>query len=151
MNKWRVVKLIFVFLIFLGLILYCAGGLVVSYDYHGNLPEPCRNCYLRTGRYKCSMNTQCIISYGNGKRECYCCPVCGFPQRQWLINHGYRIQKTLVTDYETEKLITATSAYYLIDSRIHGCCSPSVVAFQTKPQAERFQQIYGGTISHLSQ
>jgi hypothetical protein len=99
----------------------------------------------------CNGSTRCVLEYQDGKKEYYCCPGCGFPNRMQKLIKGEHIRRVTVIDFETGKTINAVGTYYLIGSKLRICCSPSILAFHTKSQAERFQQVYGGTISHLSQ
>lgn len=144
-------KKIYFVIFFFGLILA-----VLGFGYlHGfsNASQPVESyvCKSHGCDKVCNGSTRCVLEYQDGKKEYYCCPHCAFPERIWKLNHGEHIRKVTVIDFETGKTINAIGAYYLIDSKLHLCCSPSIIAFRTKRQADRFQQIYGGTISHLSQ
>ena len=143
-------KKIYIAVISIGLILAVIG---LGYLRGDSASQPIQSylCKSRGCTGVCNGSTRCILEYQDGKKEYYCCPHCAFPERMWKLGHGDRIRKVTVVDFETGKTINAVGAYYLIDSQLHGCCSPSIVAFRTKLQAERFQQTYGGAISHLSQ
>jgi len=143
-------KKIYIPVISIGIILVVIG-LGYLRGYSASQPIQSYLCKSRGRNGVCNGSTRCILEYQNGKKEYYCCPHCAFPERMWKLGHGDRIRKVTVVDFETGKTINAVGAYYLIDSQLHVCCSPSVVAFRTKLQAERFQQTYGGAISHLSQ
>jgi hypothetical protein len=141
-------KRIYISIILFGIILVIIG---LGYLYSSSASQPVYSflCKSRGCTSVCNGNTRCILEYQDGKKEYYCCPHCAFPERIWKLGHGERIRKTTVIDFETGKPINAVGAYYLVDSQLHLCCSPSILAFRTKLQAERFQQTYGGVITRL--
>jgi hypothetical protein len=134
----------------IGLFLAIIG---VGYLHGSSVSQPVQSyvCKSHGCEKVCNGSTRCILEYQDGKKEYYCCPSCGFPNRMQKLSHGEKIHRVMVVDFETGKTINAVSAYYLIGSKLKLCCSPSVLAFRTKLQTKRFQQVYGGTISRLSQ
>ncbi|MDI6784492.1 MAG: nitrous oxide reductase accessory protein NosL [bacterium] len=139
-------KKIYILVISIGIILVVVG---LGYLRGSSASQPIQSylCKSRGCNGVCNGSTQCIIQYWDGKKEYYCCPHCAFPERIWKLGHGDQIRKVTVVDFGTGKTINAVGAYYLVDSNLHLCCSPSIVAFRTKLQAERFQQNYGGVIT----
>jgi len=58
-----------------------------------------------------------------------------------------KIDKILVVDADTEKLIDATKAYYVVGSKVKGTMSmTSKIAFGSLEEAKAFQKAYGGEI-----
>jgi hypothetical protein len=49
-------------------------------------------------------------------------------------------------DYRTQKGINGLTAYYLKDSDEIPCCVPTVLAFETREEAEEFQTDHSGTV-----
>ena len=97
MNPSKVVK------IFDGFTVLCFVLLLgVTYNRNSGTPSSfCLHCKaeLTTG-HSCS---QCIMYHWNGRKECYCCPHCTFPEKVRETKLGYQIQKMTVKDFETRK------------------------------------------------
>jgi len=56
----------------------------------------------------------------------------------------------LVVDAETEKMIDAKTAHYVVGSKIRGTMSPiSKIAFASRAEAEAFRKRYGGKIMNF--
>ncbi len=121
----------------------------ITYNRNSAIPPPyCQHCKTTLStNHSCSL---CIIYYWNGRKECYCCPHCAFPEKVRETKLGYQIQKMTVMDFETGKGINAFKSYYLVGSRLKTCCTPSIVAFHDFHQAQRYQSQYGGAITQWS-
>lgn len=142
-------KKLYIAVIVLGLILVM-GGLGYLHNSDASQPVESYVCSSHGCDKVCNGSTRCVLEYQDGKKEYYCCPGCGFPNRMQKLSHGVTIHYVTVMDFETRKTLNAIGAYYLVGSKLQICCSPSILAFRTKHQAQRFQLAYGGTISHLS-
>ena len=114
-------------------------------------PTHCTHCQSELMDTSLQLNSQCKIYHWDGKVECYCCANCGFPERMKEIKEGYPIRKTIINDYETGKPLDIRNAYYLVGSKLKYCQTPSVLAFQTKREAEKYQLKYAGEITQLGQ
>lgn len=111
--------------------------------------EPCFMCQM-TPRSQ----TQMTLNLADGTAKRACCPHCGLHGLQMM---SARIVSALVTDFLRGNIITAQSAIYLVEPDITVCCTPTVLAFQRKDDAERFQKGFGGhlmrmdeTVTHLN-
>ncbi|PWH14650.1 MAG: hypothetical protein DDG59_12520 [Anaerolineae bacterium] len=71
-----------------------------------------------------------------------CCPHCGLMAYR---QHGDSWQ-TLATDFLHGHVITAFQAHYLIDLELTICCSPTVLAFDSRAEALKFQKGFGGRV-----
>ncbi len=115
----------------------------------GAAPESCFMCQM-TPRSQTQMTLN--LTEGGVKRAC--CPHCGLHGMQMMSG---KIVSALVTDFLRGNIINAQSAIYLVEPDITVCCTPTVLAFQRKDDAARFQAGFGGqlmgmiaTLDHLS-
>ncbi|NPA57864.1 MAG: DeoR/GlpR transcriptional regulator [Aquificae bacterium] len=72
-----------------------------------------------------------------------CCEHCGF-----LLHSKYEDKKVsaITYDFITENPISAINAWYVVGSSAVACCSPSVIPFASKSDAEKFQKGFGGEV-----
>lgn len=104
-----------------------------------------------------------VIELIDGRREHACCPRCGL---HFQIHNSQRVRAAWATDYLTGERIDPTEATYVEASDVMTCCStrplkrgpesaaqlvwdrclPALIAFQTREEAERFQQQHGGRL-----
>jgi hypothetical protein len=138
------------------LILALAGG--AAYILTLEQAPYCRVCHraMHTA-------TTCVISLGGGEDVEVCCPRCAFHFREGRSD----VESVLVADFDTGDKIEAVEAFYVEGSSVHLCCShqdiqkdasgaqyertwdrclPSLIAFRTLNAAEKFSQLYGGTV-----
>ncbi len=76
-----------------------------------------------------------------------CCPHCGLA----LFEHDTSAALMLVTDFLNGQMVSANDASYLLGSDVSSCCTPGILAFAGRGDAERFQTGFGGKIMNLSQ
>lgn len=98
--------------------------------------------------------TQMTLNLADGSAKRACCPHCGLHGLQMM---GNQIVSALVTDFLRGNIINAQAAIYLVEPDITVCCTPTILAFQRKDDADRFQKGFGGhlmsmdeTLNHLS-
>ncbi|RMA97681.1 NosL protein [Hydrogenothermus marinus] len=72
-----------------------------------------------------------------------CCEHCGF-----LLHKKYEDKEVsaITYDFITENPITAFNAYFVVASSAKPCCSPSVIPFSSKEDAEKFAKGFGGKV-----
>ncbi len=75
-----------------------------------------------------------------------CCPHCGISQIRALPAVG-----AFATDFLYGRLISADSGTYVVGSLVRLCCSPSVLSFESRDDAVRFQSGFGGRVLTLEQ
>ncbi|MCB9422827.1 MAG: DeoR/GlpR transcriptional regulator [Ardenticatenaceae bacterium] len=99
--------------------------------------------------------TPMTLNLADGSAKRACCPHCGLHGLQMM---GDQIVSALVTDFLHGTIINAQAAIYLVEPDITVCCTPTVLSFQKKDEALRFQKGFGGhlmsmdeTLDHLSQ
>jgi DeoR/GlpR family transcriptional regulator of sugar metabolism len=72
-----------------------------------------------------------------------CCEHCGFLMHERLRNEKVN---AITYDFITENPITAFNAYYVFGSSAIPCCSPSVIPFANREDAEKFSKGFGGEV-----
>ena len=99
-----------------------------------------------------SQRTVFIVKFENGEEKRACCAHCGL----MLQSRTQSVWQTMTADYLYGHMISAGQAYYVIGSEVNICCVPSVLAFGSKQEAEKFQKGFGGqllgmndTVRHL--
>ena len=122
-----------------------------------------------------SSGTPVLLQQGEHK---HWCPVCGMSLKMYYkTNHAVKlkngenrqycsirclaleydgikgeISEVLAVDADTEEMINAKNAFYLVGSKIPGTMSMvSKLAFKSKESAEKFQKEYGGEIKTFSE
>jgi len=120
-------------------------------------PEQCDVCYRPM-----HAETFYRIHLANGETKDVCCPRCGLRFQEGRDD----VVGVEVTDFYARKRVDATTAYYVENSPIHFCshadvqedrsgaqyevawdrCLPSLIAFASKDDAERFQRENGGNV-----
>ncbi len=105
--------------------------------------ESCFMCHM-TPRSQ----TQMTLNLANSTTKRACCPHCGLHGLQMM---GDQIVSALVTDFLRGNIINAQAAIYLVEPDITVCCTPTVLAFQRKDDANRFQQGFGGDLMSMDE
>ena len=72
-----------------------------------------------------------------------CCEHCGLMMHKKLENEEV---SALTYDFITENPVSALNAYYVVGSEAIPCCSPSVIPFASKTDAEKFAKGFGGKV-----
>ncbi|WP_448583296.1 DeoR family transcriptional regulator [Thermocrinis sp.] len=78
------------------------------------------------------------------KTVCACCAHCGFLLFNELQEN--ELQSCMTRDFISGNPINCFSAWYVVDSSAIPCCSPSVIAFGNKQDAEKFAKGFGGNV-----
>jgi nitrous oxide reductase accessory protein NosL len=101
----------------------------------------------------CSMNLKMFwktshwLTFSDGTKTGYCSIHCASVAYQ---ERAADIDRWEVVDYDTEKLIDARKAHFLIGSDLPGTMTPvSKLAFASVDVANRYQKEHGGTIGTL--
>ena len=110
----------------------------IQNDY-SNVPK-CKMC----GK-EASGKTICSISVSAGEKAKTCCARCGV-----LMLKRLGSQKGGSTEcYATGQRIGLKKAYYVVNSDVKICCSPSVLAFYSREEAEKFVETHHGEIKRF--
>ncbi len=86
------------------------------------------------------------LQFDDDEQKLACCPHCGL-----MMLNMQNPSRTLATDFLHGNKVNALQAIYLINPALKTCCSPAVISFATKDDAQRFQQGFGGELMNFSE
>lgn len=87
------------------------------------------------------------LALDNGEQKVACCAHCGVSAH---ILHRDRIVMALTADYLSGRQHSAQNSTFLMGSVASPCCHPSLLTFESREMAERFQAGFGGTLGTLN-
>jgi len=91
--------------------------------------------------------TAVILRSEQRGRMAACCPHCGLA----LLEHDASPGLMLVTDFLYHQMVSANDASYLVGSEVTSCCTPGILAFVNRGDAERFRKGFGGKVMGLAE
>lgn len=115
------------------------GAVLVSSPATGD--DRCLVCGMRARR-----RHQVLLHFADGSERRACCPHCGLLA---MAHSTQPIVAALVTDFLYERPIGARQATYVVAPAVSICCSPTVLAFEHRADAERFQSGFGGQVDQM--
>lgn len=77
-----------------------------------------------------------------------CCPHCGL---LGVALHGDKVVTAVVPDFLTGQVVSAHQATFLVGPDVTFCCTPTVLAFQHRRDAERFRRGFGGQVASFEE
>lgn len=83
----------------------------------------------------------------DGDQKVACCPHCGISAHLIL---GDKVASALTTDFLSGKLHSAQHSYFVMEAVVAYCCKPSILTFDDKEMAMRFQKGFGGAVGRFS-
>jgi hypothetical protein len=92
--------------------------------------------------------TQVVLHLADGSQRRACCPHCGL---MVLSREQEEVTSFLVTDFLYGRSANGRTAAYLAESSISLCCTPTILAFEDAPSAQRFQAGFGGYLFNLDE
>ena len=146
----------------LGVALICATGYLLVGRWHKDQSEGiCQACWREVHP---GMET---VGQNKGKTERFCCPACALTTAQ---QSGTPIRILRLTDFNTKQPLDPKTAFLVQGSDInpdmhsqplvdadkqphpvhYDRCTPSILAFQTRKEAETFRRDHGGEILQVS-
>lgn len=82
-----------------------------------------------------------VIHTLEGETLSACCPHCGL-----MMMHGKTVKSALAADFIYCRMTNVLQAYFVLESRIVLCCTPSVLCFSQYEDALNFQTGFSGKI-----
>ena len=107
----------------------------------GSQPDVCNMC-----RRPVPERTRFLFAHPASEPQTACCPHCGISQIRALPAPGI-----FATDFLYGRLISAEFCTYVVGSQVRLCCSPSVLSFENRDDALRFQTGFGGQVLNLEE
>lgn len=128
------------------------GGQLVKT--HGGAALPARANHNSVAAGSCAMcnrlvseRSAVILQSQQHGRLTACCPHCGLA----LFEHDTAAGLMLVTDFLYGQMVSANDASYVLGSDVSSCCTPGILAFVGRGDAERFQRGFGGEVMSFAQ
>jgi DeoR family transcriptional regulator, copper-sensing transcriptional repressor len=92
-----------------------------------------------------SERTAFMISVTGGESKRACCAHCGL----MLQAQTEGVLQSMTTDFLHAHMISATQAYFVVQSELSICCVPSVLSFGSKLEAVKFSKGFGGKVEDM--
>ena len=148
-------------LVFTGLVVLCGLSYAGWRYVHERESHICAACQRTVHEHTRT------IAVANGNQSGYCCPACALSQHRQT---GKPVNVLSVTDYGTGERLNPEDAFLVRGSDVNSCshhpaavgldkqpveahfdrCSPSLLAFSGKAQADAFAREHGGQVLRFS-
>lgn len=102
-----------------------------------NSPTRCVQC-----RGETNARTIFIIEQKDGKKLFACCSHCGM----MALANNSNISTAMTVDFVYGKMLNVSQAWYVLNSNVVLCCSPSILSFSNREDATHFTQGFGGEV-----
>ncbi|HEY53195.1 MAG TPA: DeoR family transcriptional regulator [Caldilineae bacterium] len=89
--------------------------------------------------------TAFVLQCADGSQLQACCPHCGI----MLLSARPQVVSALAADYLHGRMVNVRTATFLVDPDLTVCCTPTVLCFQDRDEAEKFQRGFGGKVMDL--
>ena len=93
-------------------------------------------------RGETNARTTFIIEQKDGKKLSACCSHCGM----MALANNPNISTAMTIDFIYGKMLNVSQAWYVLNSNVVLCCSPSILSFSNQDDAARFSQGFGGYV-----
>ncbi|MBI5945958.1 MAG: DeoR family transcriptional regulator [Chloroflexi bacterium] len=93
-------------------------------------------------RGETNARTTFIIEQKDGKKLSACCSHCGM----MALANNSNINTAMTIDFVYGKMLNVSQAWYVVNSVVTLCCSPSILSFSNREDATRFTQGFGGEV-----
>ena len=102
-----------------------------------NSPTRCVQC-----RGETNARTLLIIEQKDGEKLAACCSHCGM----MALANNTNISTAMTVDFVYGKMLNVSMAWYVLNSKVVLCCSPSILSFSSQDDATRFAQGFEGEV-----
>jgi Fe2+ or Zn2+ uptake regulation protein len=93
-------------------------------------------------RGETNARTTFIIEQKDGKKLAACCSHCGM----MALASNSNVSTAMTIDFVYGKMLNVSQAWYVLNSNVVLCCSPSILSFSNRDDATRFTQGFGGEV-----
>ncbi len=107
-----------------------------------------------SSRYSCDMcqkpaseRTMFLVTLENGEQRRACCAHCGL----MLQSRTPHVWQSLTPDFLHGHMVSAGQAWFVVGSDLNICCVPSILAFGSRQDAEKFQKGFGGQLLGMNE
>jgi len=105
-----------------------------------------------SGKIGCAMcgmepkeRTAFVLQCADGSQLQACCPHCGI----MLLSSRPQVVSALAADFLHGRMVNVRAATFLVDPDLTVCCTPTVLCFHRRDEAEKFQRGFGGEVMDL--
>lgn len=123
-----------------GLLRKVRGGAVSIHSLPG-AAEECPTCHGPAER-----RNSMVLHMEDGAHRRACCAHCGLLA---MTDSPSQVASALATDYLYGRMVNVRSASYVVAPQITVCCTPTVLAFENRADAERFRIGFGGQVMSI--
>lgn len=102
-----------------------------------NSPTRCVQC-----RGETNARTAFIIEQKDGEKLSACCSHCGM----MALANNPNVSTAMTVDFVYGKMLNVSQAWYVLNSNVVLCCSPSILSFSNRDDANRFTLGFGGEV-----
>ncbi|MBI5352947.1 MAG: DeoR/GlpR transcriptional regulator [Chloroflexi bacterium] len=102
-----------------------------------NSPTRCVQC-----RGETNARTLFIIELKDGEKLSACCSHCGM----MALANNPNVSTAMTVDFIYGKMLNVSQAWYVLNSNVVLCCSPSILSFSSREDAIRFTQGFEGEV-----
>jgi Fe2+ or Zn2+ uptake regulation protein len=102
-----------------------------------NSPTRCVQC-----RGETNARTAFIIEQKDGEMLSACCSHCGM----MALANNSNVRTAMTVDFIHGKMLNVSQAWYVLNSNVVLCCSPSILSFSNRDDAANFTQGFGGEV-----
>ncbi|MDP1817991.1 MAG: DeoR family transcriptional regulator [Leadbetterella sp.] len=100
-------------------------------------PTHCVQC-----RGETNARTTFIIEQKDGEKLSACCSHCGM----MALANNSNVSTAMTVDFVYGKMLNVSQAWYVLNSNVVLCCSPSILSFSNREDATRFTLGFGGEV-----
>jgi hypothetical protein len=93
-------------------------------------------------RGETNARTTFIIEQKDGKKLSACCSHCGL----MALASNSNVSTAMTVDFIYGKMLNVSQAWYVLNSNVVLCCSPSILSFSNREDATRFTLGFGGEV-----
>ncbi len=97
-------------------------------------------------RRETNARTTFIIEQKDGKKLTACCSHCGL----MALASNPNVSTAMTIDFVYGKMLNVGQAWYVLNSHVVLCCSPSILSFSNQDDATRFTQGFGGEVADFA-
>ena len=87
-----------------------------------------------------------IIELNDGEKLSACCSHCGM----MALASNKSVKTAMTADFIYGNMLNVIQAWYVLNSNVVLCCSPSIISFSSRDDATRFSNGFGGEIMNFS-
>lgn len=118
------------------------GGAISTTHAAASSLQQCLMCGMEIGD-----RTAMTLFHTGGTQSQACCPHCGL----MLLSQQSDVTSAMAFDFIGGQIVNVRTATFLVAPDVTVCCSPTVLCFEQREDAERFRRGFGGQLMSWEQ